>query len=667
MSCTTQSSRGMMKSGAWYAPYALLVVLSLAQVCLAQEQAQKRGKRPNQPTSRRTQRVVPMKEIHVTGPDGKVKFILGSNPERLTFTVTREDTTVIEPSSLDMRMDGYDLSSGVIFNSLESYRIDETYPWYGVHSTAVNHCNGAKVSLTHDLSQTAYVLEIRAFNDGVAYRHVIPGDANAVRVPNEYSQFLLPAGSTVWYHNLDGHYEAEYNQRDIAEVKAGQWAGPPLTFQLPGNAGYGSITEACQVNYAGMALECDGRRSWIVGLGHRQPLSYPFELRYGRDNGKRLAKPASVTGTITTPWRVVLAARDLNGLVNSDIVPNLCPAPDPKLFPQGARTPWCEPGLAVWKYVDGGGSNSFETMQSFSQMGGQIGAKYHILEGFAYGWSDDQIRQFVEYSKQQGVRVLFWRHSNQLRTPEAQDAFFGRLQKLGVAGAKIDFFDHEAKELVDLYETLIKKAAQHQLVIDFHGANKPSGLLRTYPNEMLREGVRGMESSSLKQRARHETILPFTRYLAGPTDYTTMIFTERRRDSSWAHQIACLATFQSPMLTIAAHPKSVLDNPAVDVIKSIKPVWDETIVLPESKIGDLSVFARRSGDMWILAVMSAGPERTIRVPLSFLGDGSYKASLVRDNKENSGAVVLDNQTLQRNDTLTIEMVSGGGFVGRFTK
>ena len=124
-------------------------------------------------------------------------------------------------------------------------------------------------------------------------------------------------------------------EQDISEVKAGQWAGPPLTFQLPGHAGYGSITEAYQVNYAGMALECDGRRGWIVGLGHRHPLNYPFELRYGRDKAKRLATPASVTGTITTPWRVVLVARDLNTLVNSDILPNLCPPADPEAVPPG--------------------------------------------------------------------------------------------------------------------------------------------------------------------------------------------------------------------------------------------------------------------------------------------------------------------------------------------
>jgi alpha-glucosidase len=662
----------MRKKHEKYAVAAMMVTLCLSSLGLAQEEGPRRGQGQNQPRTRRTQRVVPMKEVQVASPDGKVKFTLGSNPERLTYTVTVENTVVIEPSPLDVRVDGYDLSSGVISNTVETYRIDETYPWHGAHSVAVNRCNGTKVFLTHDLSQMAYILEVRAFNDGVAYRHVIAGGDDVVRVPNEYSVFTLPVGTTVWYHDLDGHYEAEYEQQDISEVKAGQWAGPPVTFQLPGGAGYGSITEANLVNYAGMGLECDGRRGWIVGLGHRQPINYPYELRYGRDEAKRLAAPASVTGTITTPWRVVLVARDLNALVNSDILPNLCPPVDPKYFPQEMKTSWVEPSLCVWDYVDRnyvprGDTPQFDRMKDFSRMAGQIGAKYHILEGFAYGWSDEQVKEFVDYSKQQGVRVLFWRHSRDLRTPERREEFFSRLHRLGAAGAKIDFLDHEAKENIDLYEELLKKAAEYQCVIDFHGANKPTGRLRTWPNAMLYEAVRGMESSSLKLRARHETILPFARYLAGPTDYTTMIFTERRRDSSWAHQIACLATFHSPILTIAAHPQSVLDNPAVDVIKSIKAVWDETIVLPESKIGELSIFARRSGTMWMLAVMNAGPARTIQVPLSFLGDGPYQASLVRDSKEKADAVVLEEKTLQRSDTLTIELTDGGGFIGRFTK
>jgi alpha-glucosidase len=651
----------------------------------------RRSERRRRPSSRRSERVR-MREIEVASPNGRVRFNLLPNAERLTYTVKMGDVMVIEPSTLRITVDGFDLPSGVVLGKVETYEINETYPWHGAHSTAVNHCRGARVALNHDLSNTNYTLEVRAFDDGVAYRFDVPDhlaaslrdaddaslgetrlrEEKSTRVPDEYSNFVLPAGSTVWFHDLDGHYEAAYEREDIDDVKPGQWAGPPLTFELPNGAGYGSITEANLVNYAGMALESDGRRGWIVGLGHRQPLNYPFELRYGRDEGKRLAQPAAIQGTITTPWRVVIAAGNLNSLVNSDILPNLCPPAEPEFFPEGMNTDWVAPGLAVWDYIDGdyaprAGRSRLEHMKNFSRMAGEIGAKYHILEGFAYGWSDDDVRDFVDYSKAEGVRALFWRHSRDLRTPEDRQEFFGRLARLGVAGAKIDFIDQEAKEGVDQYESLLEAAAKHKLVIDFHGANKPTGRLRTWPNDMLREAVRGMESRSLRERARHETILPFTRYLAGPCDYTTMVFSERRGDSSWAHQIACLATFHSPILTIAAHPQSVLDNPAVDVIKSIPAVWDETIVLPESRIGELSIFARRKGDMWMLAAMCGSEGRTISVPLSFLGEGAYKASLVRDNTQNAAAVTLEEATAQGADMLKIELRNGGGFVGRFVK
>jgi alpha-glucosidase len=643
----------------------LTVTLALAGASRAQ---QPRGPRGDEEGGggRRTQRVVPLEEVEVSSPDGRVKFTVLSNAERLSYKVTMGDVTVIDPSPIVVDVDGFDLASGVVFKTLERYEIDETYPWHGVHSTAVNKCNGAKITFAHDLSFAPHVLEIRAFNAGVAFRHIVPGDEDVSRVPNEFTKFIVPAGSRVWFHNLDGHYEAPYIDEDIADVKAGQWAGPPVTFRLPDGKGYGVITEANLVDYSGMALECDGRRGWIVGLGHRHPINYPFELRYGREEGKRLGKPAAVAGTITTPWRVVLAAPNLNGLVNSDIIPSLCPPPDKKLFPDGMETSWVEPGLAVWRYVDEG-DNTFEGLKEFSRMAGELGAKYHIIEGMWSRWTPEQIREIVEYSKQHGVRLVFWRHSNRLRTPEAREEFFKLLHDNGVAGAKIDFFDHEAKESVDLYEELLKKAAEYQIVIDFHGANKPTGRMRTWPNDMIREAVRGMESRSMRERARHQTILPFTRYLAGPADYTTMIFNERRGDSTWAHQIASLATLDSPMLTIAAHPQNVLNNPAADVIKSIAPVWDETIVLPDSKIGELSVFARRKGTMWMLAVMCGPQPQKINVPLSFLGDGTYKASIVRDDNEKDDAVTIEDKTVQRGDSLAIDLRRGGGFLARFSK
>ncbi len=203
-------------------------------------------------------------------------------------------------------------------------------------------------------------------------------------------------------------------------------------------------------------------------------------------------------------------------------------------------------------------------------------------------------------------------------------------------------------------------------MIVFHGSNKPTGRERTWPNEMVRESIRGMESR-LTERARHQTTLPFTRYLAGLADYTAMIFNDRRCETSWAHQIASMAVFASPLLTISANPKNILANPAVDIIKSIPSVWDETRVLPNSSIGEVVVFARRTGDTWFLAVMNGGKARKLSIPLSFLGDGKYSAMVVGDDKKNSGAVKIKELTMIHRNTLMIDLHAGGGFIGRFSK
>jgi alpha-glucosidase len=630
------------------------------------EEEWQRAQQERQRSGDRRSRRVRMEPVLVASPDGRIELEVLPNAERLSFRVRMDGGTVVDPSPVQLTVDGFDLGAGLIYGQVERYQIEESYPWHGAHATAVNRCRGARLSLVSDLGMIPFAFEVRAFDDGVAYRHVVPGAEGESRVPDERSAFVLPGGATVWYHDLDGHYESAYEERDVSAVPPGQWAGPPLTFQLPQGQGYGSITEANLVGYSGMALEADGRRGFVVGLGHRQPVNWPFELRYGREEAKRLARAAAVTGTITTPWRVVMLGRDLNALVNSDILPNLCPPADARLFPQGMSTPWAEPGLAVWRYVDGG-DDSFEGLKGFSEMGARLGAKYHIVEGVWRRWSEEQLREIVDFSRKLGVRLLLWKHSRQLRSPEERDAFFALLRDAGAGGAKIDFFDHEAKEDVDLYEDLLRRAAEQRMVLNFHGANKPTGRLRTWPNELVREAVRGMESRSLLERARHETVLPFTRYLAGPADYTTMVFGERRADTTWAHQIASLATFHSPMLTIAAHPRSVLDNPALEVIKSIAPVWDETIVLPESRIGRLSAFARRKGDMWMLAVMAGSEGALLRLPLVFLAGDVYEAVLVRDARGNPAAVELERARLKRDDFVTIEMPQGGGFVARFTR
>lgn len=592
-------------------------------------------------------------------PNGQVRFILSSDADALRYMVVFQSKIVIENSPVVFSIDGAELTRTVKPGKPETYEITEKYPWRGVHSTAVNHCRGAKIPMSGKVN---HVFEARIFNDGVAFRHVVAAK-DTTHVPDEATAFTLPQGSTVWYHELGGHYEDVYQRNEVAAIQAGQWAAPPLTFRLPDNAGYASITEAALVNYPGMALQADGKRGFNLVLGHKHPISHPYRLRYSNDV-ERVSQPAKITGDITTPWRVIVIGKDLDALVNSDVVHNLNPPPDPKLFPKGFATDWIKPGRAVWKYLDGG-ANTFGEMKNFCRWAGELGFEHHVIEGFWRRWSNEQLKELVAYGKERGVGLWLWQHSRELRDAESRHALFQQCRDAGVVGVKLDFFDHEAKEVIDLYQTLLRETAEHKLMVNFHGANKPTGESRTWPNELIREGVRGMESSRLKERALHNTTLPFTRYLAGHGDYTPVHFGARRGDTTWAHQIATAAIFTEPLLTYGAHPTNLLNNPALEMIKSIPAVWDETIVLQGSAIGELAAFARRNGNTWFVAVLNGPEKRAFKAPLSFLGKGNYAAHIVRDDSGDPPAVKIERAQLSATDMLNIEFSPGGGYIARF--
>ena len=606
----------------------------------------------------------PAAEITVSSPSEQLHLKFLPTDKSIQLTALLGDRAVIEPSTLATTVDGNDITQGAQHGPgpIERYTINQRYPWRGKHSEALNHCNGIKIPLKHAATNTTYTLEARAFDTGVAYRTLIDGTGN--HAPDELTSFLLPAGSTVWFHNLGGHYEAAYEKKIIDDVKQGEWAGPPLTFKLPNDAVYASITEAALINYAGMALEADGKRGFRIGLGHRQPINYPFELRYGKAEHERLSKPAVISGTITTPWRVILIGKDLSALVTSDVIHNLCPPPDPKLFPNGIHTDWIRPGRAVWKYLDGGGQSNLDTMKDFSRFAGELGFEHNVIEGFWRRFPEDELKGLVDYARERKVGTWLWRHTKELRTSEARKELWDACNKAGAVGVKLDFLDHEAKEVVDLYHVLLREAAEHKLMVNFHGANKPTGEVRTWPNELTREAVRGMESSRLKERALHNTILPFTRFLAGHADYTPVHFGDRRGDTTIAHQIATAAIFDSSLLTYGAHPQKLLDHPAVEMIKSIPATWDETRVLPPSDIGELAIFARRRHATWFLAILNGPRARKVSVPLSFLSDGVHSALIVRDEGDDS--VKVEDVNVRRSDSVTLELRGGGGYIACFS-
>ena len=603
--------------------------------------------------------------LTIASPDTRIKFDLSfRSADRLAYRVTMKGRPVVDASRLGIVVDGVNLGDGAAVTGIERSRQDERYGTRGVHSAATNRYNAATIALTHEPSGVRCSIEVRVFDDGVAFRYIVPsaGASAAARVPDEGSVFNFPAGSTVWYHDLDGHYEGVHERKEIEDVPEGDWVAPPVTAQLPDGTGYASITEAGLRDYAGMVLQADRRGGFAARLAHAAPASYPYRLRYPALDVRRLELPASMAGTITTPWRVVLIGADLNTLVNSDIISNLSAPPDPGLFPQGLETPWVKPGRAVWRYLDGG-DNTFEGIKDFSDMAGKLGFEYQVVEGIWRRWTDDQLRELVSYSKDRRVGILLWVHSRDLQNADARRTLFQRLSGLGVVGVKIDFLDHEAKEVIDLYQAILRDTAEFHLMVDFHGANKPAGESRTWPNEVTREGVYGLEHRA-QSWSRHDTTVPFTRYLAGHGDFTPVIFGDRRRETSWPHQIATAAIFTSPLLVYGANPKSLLENPAVELIKALPSTWDETIVLPGSGIGELAAFARRKGDEWFIAALNGPAARTLRVDLKFLAARPYRATLVRDDPDNAAAERIERATLTRQGFIAIALRAGGGFIAR---
>ena len=599
----------------------------------------------------------PVRET-LRSPDNSLSVTVGIGPDRrVVWSVDFHGKPVITPSSLGIMVDGIDLGRESTLVTADHYRVDEKYPWRGAKSEAINRSNGMRLVLAR--GAVRYTVDVRASDDSVAFRHMVPG--TGTRVPDAASSFSFPAGSIVWSHGLRDHYEAVYERRQVELVPEGDWAAPPITVKLAGGIGFAAATEAGLQNYAGMALQADGAGGYAERLAHDHPAGYPYTLRFGETNAARLAVAAPVQGPITTPWRVVVVGRDLNKLVNSDAVHNLSAPPDARLFPEGLRTSWIKPGRAVWRYLDGG-ENTVDGIKEFSRLAGQLGFEHQIVEGQWQRWTEEELRDVVAFSKSHGVGIWVWRHRNTLEDREQRRTLFASLQKMGIAGVKVDFLDHEAREVIDLYQDILRDAAQHQLMINFHGANKPAGEPRTWPNELTREGIYGLEHRRMEAWATFNTTFPFVRMIAGHADYTPVVFGERRRETSWAHQIASAVVLTSPLLVYGGHPSSLLSNPAVDMIKSIPSVWDETRVLPPSEIGELAIFARRSGTTWFVAAMNGRRGRTVRVDLPFLPRRPARALVVRDNLDDDAAVVIEEREIT--GAIEIPLRAAGGFVVR---
>lgn len=602
-------------------------------------------------------------DVTITSPDGAIETIVsvdGSN--QLQYRVNREGLTVLEDGRLGITVDGVDLGTNATALSASApVEVNTTYPFRGNKPLATDHYN----EVVLDASRTgagdgALSMIWRVYDDGVAFRYVIPG-AGDRHIGGEDSRWHLPPGTTGWTQFNSTYYEGVFSPITFPFWAA---ATTPLICKLSGSGGvaegYAAIMEAALYDYAGMVL------SPVVD-GYRMRTHFTDGVSWTMQGGS------------TTPWRVTLISPTLNGLVNSTLAANLNPPPAPPLD----DAPWIKPGRSLWSWWarrDASWDARYEDQMFYIDAAVDLGFEYVLWdEGWVY-W-DDQGHDFdglLAYARDNGIGVWLWMRWNALETPTQRADFFGWVDSqnatLGekvIVGVKIDFMNSESRERIQWYEATLSDAAAHELMVNFHGSNKPTGGTRTYPNEMTREGVRGLEYRIWDDYLppSHNAALPFTRLLGGHADYTPVTFlASKLGGTSFAHQLALPFILISPVTHWADDPIRYLESPARDVIEAAPTVWDETIVLDGSEIGDLAAFARRKGSTWFVAIINGDESsgRTVPVHLAFLGAAPYEAVLLGDLDTTAAGFDRSEQVVDGNDTLSPWLRPGGGFVAMFT-
>ncbi|GAB2705077.1 glycoside hydrolase family 97 protein [Mucilaginibacter koreensis] len=587
-------------------------------------------------------------KITVKSPDQNVVATVFTANGSLQYAVQYRGQPVLEPSRMGLFIDSTAYAGSGKLVSSKSKLIQERFAWRGNHSTAQHYATAATIHTNRTSTVNQLVIEMQVFNNGVAFRYLMPYRRGAT-LNHELTTFAVPEQAQVWWQGDVQNYEGEYKQNKPAEIKTGQAIGLPLTMVLPHQQCYAAIVEADVNHYAGMHLEATGSNAFHASL-----------------DGK-----VKLTGNIKTPWRIITIGRDLDALVNNDIIASLSPKPDPALFPKGFNTDWIKPGKSVWSWMTDNRSVTPENMRRFSDLASQCGIPYNLVDDGWGRWQQpgkdkwQMMRDLVDYSAAKKVKIWVWAaYPDNNGIPGLKDSvymmdFFRKCHETGIVGVKIDFMSSETQAMMDFYNRASREAAKLQLMIDFHGAGKPSGQSRTWPNELSREAVRGLEYSDGTDYPTHNTIIPFTRYLAGHGDYTPLSMDKFVSSTTLAHQVATVVTFTSPFLCLGVDPAKLLKSEALPFVQAIPSVWDETRVLPASAIGEVCVMARRSGTTWFLAVLNNKQTRTLSIPLSFLNKANYSCKVI------GNITAANSKTVNSKDKFTVNLTSGDGLVAIF--
>jgi len=633
--------------------------------------------------------------LAVASPDGSLTIALAieAKPqpylpgERLYYRVSYKGTPVVADSPLGLDIAGAPALDRD-FEVIETRKRSNDSTWenaFGALRTVPDRYNELVVELRERNAPNRRVdVVLRAYDEGVAFRYVLPKQEalGEFTLAAENTGFYFAGGARALALNLgrwDTSNEGPYEWIALGDVKPASLIHTPLLVHLEGTGLWAALLEADLTDYAGLYV------GGVAGMPNA------LTSRLAVAPKRRADQPVVAATPKSTPWRVLMVGTDPGRFIERNYLVLNLSAPCAV-----ADTSWIKPGKAAWDWWSGStatgvtfapGMNT-ATMKHYIDFAARHGLEYMLVDA---GWApvsedgrvEDILRYrpevdvpaIIAYGKEKGVATQLWVEWQAL--DRHMDEALALYEKWGAAGIKVDYMNRDDQEMVVYYEKVCRKAADHRLTVDFHGAYKPTGLRRTYPNLLTREGVMGLEYSKWSESItpEHDVNIAFTRMLAGPMDFTPGGFRNAARgkfeardvapmtQGTRAHQLAMYVVYESPLVMVSDYPEAYEGQPGMEFIEKVPTVWDETRVLA-GEPGKYIVVARRKGTDWWIGGMTNWDPREVVIKLDFLGEGEFAAKIFADGADaatKATSLEITERAVSSGDRLALRLAPGGGF------
>jgi hypothetical protein len=616
----------------------------------------------------------------VKAPDGRITAEVRLDAQgKLDYHVTFCGQNVLNTSPLGLVRADQPFTAGLTFDALRRDKISEDYTMpHGKRSHC--HAEANELTLAFRGTQGGFLQVIfRAYNDGVAFRYRFPEtDPAAKTVTQELTGFQLLPLTKVWRQPYDEAtmyapgYERLFDNGVAADTTSTNKVGWcfPLLSEAHADGPWVLLTEALlDGSYCACRLESDAPQ----GL---------YRLRFpeaNEGNGTGQVAPSHALPW-ATPWRVAIIGATPGTIVESTLVDDLNPPP-------AAPVPdWVKPGRVAWSWWSEPSSpRQPERMKPFIDLAADMGWEYFLVDANWNFIPEPEFLALLDYAKQKGVGILLWYNSggphnsvteaprDRMMPRDVRRQEFAKLQRLGVKGVKVDFFQSDKQNIIEHYLDILRDAADFGIMVNFHGCTMQRGWARTFPHLMTMEGVRGAESYIFDPHFAaaapgHNTILAFTRNVCGSMDYTPVTFADNKNPhvTTWGHELALSVVFESGWFHFADGVASYRAAPdcVKDFLRHVPVVWDEVKYLAGMP-GDSVVLARRHGAEWYLGgINGTAQPKTITVALDFLTKGTFMLNRIGDGAGPRAFAQAAPAQAVRGDQLTVELLPFGGFVAR---